>query len=161
MNAHSSIMADELVREIAEVEVMKAENGPQLTGLNKWFMKQSLASKAKIASIFSLGGLALVTLIAQIGFFIPSFAPIAQVLTLVILGIALSGGISSLRFVLKHIIEPYLKRGANAISRYRIPIGRMRSAISPVPSRSFSARATSSTSYLPGASARPRNARPS
>ncbi|KWV95595.1 methyl-accepting chemotaxis protein [Erythrobacter sp. AP23] len=109
MNAHSSIMADELVREIAEVEVMKAENGPQLTGLNKWFMKQSLASKAKIASIFSLGGLALVTLIAQIGFFIPSFAPIAQVLTLVILGIALLGGISSLRFVLKHIIEPYLK----------------------------------------------------
>ncbi|MEX0341451.1 MAG: methyl-accepting chemotaxis protein [Erythrobacter sp.] len=109
MNAYSSIMADELVREIAEVEVVNAEDGPQLTGLNRWFMSQSLAAKAKIASIFSLGGLALVTGIAQVGFFIPSFRPAAQVLTLVVLGIALLGGLASLRFVLKHVIEPYLK----------------------------------------------------
>ncbi|HAW36903.1 MAG TPA: chemotaxis protein, partial [Erythrobacter sp.] len=58
---------------------------------------------------FSLGGLTLVTAIAQAGFLFPSFAGTAQVLTLIVLAVALLGGLASLRFVLRHVIDPYIK----------------------------------------------------
>ena len=72
-------------------------------------MARPLAAKARIASIFSLGGLTLVTAIAQAGFLFPSFAGTAQVLTLIVLAVALLGGLASLRFVLRHVIDPYIK----------------------------------------------------
>ncbi|MBX7483608.1 methyl-accepting chemotaxis protein [Qipengyuania sp. 6D47A] len=109
MNAHSSIMADDLIREIADVEVANAPNARQLTGLNQWFMAKSLATKARIASFFSLGGMTAIAILAQFGLFFPSFAATAQILIISILSLALVGGIASLRFVLKHVIEPYLK----------------------------------------------------
>ena len=64
MNAHSSIIADDLASEIAEVEIADAMDGEELTGLNGWFMRRTLAAKVRIASVFSLGGLAAITTFA-------------------------------------------------------------------------------------------------
>ena len=109
MNAHSSIIADDLAREIAAIEIADTAEQQELSGISAWFMHRSLASKAKIASIFSLGGLMLVTGIAQAGLIFPSFAGTAQVLTLLVLAVSLLGGFASLRFVLRHIIDPYIR----------------------------------------------------
>ena len=109
MNAHSSIIADDLAREIAAIEIADTAEQQELSGISAWFMHRSLASKAKIASIFSLGGLMLVTGIAQAGLIFPSFAGTAQVLTLLVLAVSLIGGFASLRFVLRHIIDPYIR----------------------------------------------------
>ena len=109
MNAHSSITADELAREIADVEISNHANERSSSGLNKWFLNQPLATKAKIAFIFALAGMTLIAIIAQLGFLFPSFAATAQVLLLVILGVALVVGVVGLRFVLQHVIAPYRK----------------------------------------------------
>ena len=109
MNAHSSIIADDLAREIAAIEIADTAEQQELSGISAWFMQRSLASKAKIASVFSLGGLMLVTGIAQAGLIFPSFAGTAQVLTLLVLAVSLLGGFASLRFVLRHIIDPYIR----------------------------------------------------
>ena len=109
MNAHSTIIADDLAREIAEIEIIDAAEDHHRGAVGAWFMARPLAAKARIASIFSLGGLTLVTAIAQAGFLFPSFAGTAQVLTLIVLAVALLGGLASLRFVLRHVIDPYIK----------------------------------------------------
>ena len=109
MNAHSTIIADELAREIAEIEIIDAAEDHHRGAVGAWFMARPLAAKARIASVFSLGGLTLVTAIAQAGFLFPSFAGTAQVLTLIVLAVALLGGLASLRFVLRHVIDPYIK----------------------------------------------------
>ena len=109
MNAHSTIIADDLAREIAEIEIIDAAEDHHRGAVGAWFMARPLAAKARIASIFSLGGLTLVTAIAQAGFLGPSFAGTAQVLTLIVLAVALLGGLASLRFVLRHVIDPYIK----------------------------------------------------
>ena len=108
MNAHSSIIADDLASEIAEVEIADAMDGEELTGVSGWFMRRTLAAKVRIASVFSLGGLAAITTFAQLGFFFPSFPPTAQVLTLVVVGISLLVGFASMHFVLRHIVEPFI-----------------------------------------------------
>ena len=109
MNAHSTIIADDLAREIAEIEIIDAAEDHHRGAVGAWFMARPLAAKARIASIFSLGGLTLVTAIAQAGFLFPSFAGTAQVLILIVLAVALLGGLASLRFVLRHVIDPYIK----------------------------------------------------
>ncbi len=109
MNAHSTIIADDLAREIAEIEIIDAAEDHHRGAVGAWFMARPLAAKARIASIFSLGGLTLVTAIAQAGFLFPSFAGTAQALTLIVLAVALFGGLASLRFVLRHVIDPYIK----------------------------------------------------
>jgi len=109
MNAHSSIMPDELVREIADVEITNASDTGQMTGVSRWFMELPLEAKAKFVWILSMGGTTAVAMIALFGLFFPSFATAAQVLVVGVLAIALAGGFVSLRFVLENVVKPYLK----------------------------------------------------
>lgn len=101
----------DLSAEIAAVEVTAPGGAAarQLSGLGGWFMRQRLVNKAKIASAFSLGGMSLIVILALIGFAFPDFVPTAR-FTIVGLGIFfLLGGLASLKFILDHVVDPYLE----------------------------------------------------
>ena len=114
MNAHSSqIYDEELAREIADVEIVNAADVRAMRGWSRWLMEQPLANKAKLAATFSLGGMTVITALALAGFYVPSFAATAQILMIAILSAAFVSGIASVRFVLRHVIEPYLQISAD------------------------------------------------
>ena len=107
MNAHTNFPIDELSREIAEVEISSAQAGKNDSAIFNWFMAKPLADKAKVAALFSLGGLVLVGLIALVGLTVPGFAATARTLVCALLVLSLAGGGYSLNFVLKHVIQPF------------------------------------------------------
>lgn len=116
MNAQTNIIADELAREVASVEISYAEEQLESSRLGGWFMAKSLASKAKIASLFSLGGLGAVMATAFIGFANPELIPAMQVVMSAIGAVALVLGLASLKFILDKVINPF-KRVSSDMTR--------------------------------------------
>ncbi|MGE5953286.1 MAG: methyl-accepting chemotaxis protein [Qipengyuania vulgaris] len=107
MNAHTTVINEELSREIAEVEGAQIEDVRHTGGLHGWFMAKSMAAKAKIASIFTLGGVLALAVVATIGLTNPGFADTARMIVIVIAAISSIGAILSLRFILREIIVPF------------------------------------------------------
>ena len=112
MTTPTTQMDSQLVDEIAAL-AHTLERGPaeaQHTGLfSRWFMRLSLANKAKYASAFSLGGIVAITGLALAGFAAPDFAPIARAAIIGLLAVILLGSVLSLKFILDHVIAPYLE----------------------------------------------------
>jgi methyl-accepting chemotaxis protein len=104
---------NDLSEEIEELATrLNLENGGgelQTSALAQWFMRRTLADKAKIASAFALGGLILVALLALAGFASPDFVPTARVLIVAAVAVILGGSLLSLKFILDHVIAPYLE----------------------------------------------------
>nr|WP_137676479.1 methyl-accepting chemotaxis protein [Parerythrobacter lutipelagi] len=109
MNAQTNILADELLREVEEVEITYAENGAERSAIGRWFMSRSLASKAKIASALSLLGLTIVVGAALIGFSDPAWAPFVRMVIVVIGATALVASLATLKFILDKVIDPFLQ----------------------------------------------------
>jgi methyl-accepting chemotaxis protein len=107
MNAPTSFLTADLHREIADVEILRGKSDARRSALSEWFMKQPLAAKAKIASLFTLGGVLTITSLALVGLSNLSYAGVARIGILAIATIALVGGLASLRFILIHIIAPF------------------------------------------------------
>ncbi len=98
-------LAAEIEAVDVDVEGDRAENSG--AGIEGWFLRQSLAKKTKIASVFSVGGLALIVLLAMAGLADPAFAATAKTL---IIGFALFfvvGSLASLKFILDRVIVPF------------------------------------------------------
>ena len=107
MNAHTTVINEELSREIAEVDGAQIEDIRHTGGLHGWFMAKSIASKARISSFFTLGGVLALALVATAGLTVPEFADTARVSVLVIAAVASVGAVLSLRFILREVIEPF------------------------------------------------------
>ncbi len=116
MNAHSSIIADDLVQEIADVDVGYVQSEYQPSPLSDWFMGKSLAAKAKLASALTLGGVLAIAVLALAGLTFPSFAGAARVGVISIAAVTLAGGYYSLKLILDQVIAPFL-RVANDMRR--------------------------------------------
>jgi methyl-accepting chemotaxis protein len=97
--------------EIAAVQLaLYGDNATrEFTGLGGWFMRQPLARKAKFASAFSLGGVVVVAVLALVGFAVPAFVPLARILIVIAAIMVAVGGLASLKFLLDHVIAPYLE----------------------------------------------------
>ena len=109
MTAYSSIMADELVQEIADVDIDYSQSRTRNSALSRWFMDLSLARKAKLASGITLGGLLTIAVLAVIGLTYPDFAETARFAVIAIAAISLVGGIVSFKLILDQVIEPFLQ----------------------------------------------------
>ena len=106
---HSGGFATELAEEIAAVkdDVYTRSQEQTRSGLFQWFMGQSLENKAKIASIFTLGGALSISAAALYGIAYPEQADTAKMIILVLSAVSIAGGIASLRFILKNVIDPF------------------------------------------------------
>ncbi|MBX7533024.1 HAMP domain-containing protein [Qipengyuania sp. 1XM1-15A] len=107
MNAQSNILAEELSREIAEVETGSTVETTELKGVSAWFMAKSLPEKAKIASIFTLGGVITVSIAGLVGISYAEYAGAARTVILFVAILSLLGGYFSLRFLLNNVIAPF------------------------------------------------------
>ena len=107
MNAHSHTINHELSREIRDVEGAAIDDIRHTGGLYGWFMAKSMAAKAKIASVFTLGGVLFMAAIALLGLSFPSFADSAKIIIVAIAGVSATGALLSLRFILRDIIVPF------------------------------------------------------
>ena len=108
MNAHSTVIGEELSREIAEVAIGYSESGNSNSGLSRWFMEKSLAQKAKLASALTIGGILVVSALAIAGLTYPDFAGTARIGVIAFAAISVIGGIFSLKFILDQVIDPFL-----------------------------------------------------
>ena len=109
MNAHSSIIEDELVQEIAAVDIGYVQPDERASALSTWFMSKSLAAKAKLASALTLGGVVAIAILALAGLTVPEFAGAARIGIIAITAVTLVGGIYSLKLILDHVIAPFLR----------------------------------------------------
>ena len=107
MNAQSNILAEELSREIAAVETGSTAEGTELKGISAWFMAKSLPEKAKITSIFTLGGVITVSIAGLVGISYAEYAGAARTVILFVAILSLLGGYFSLRFLLNNVIAPF------------------------------------------------------
>ncbi|MCR2834693.1 methyl-accepting chemotaxis protein [Parerythrobacter lacustris] len=109
MNAQTDILAQELSREIAAVEIDYAEESRQSSALARWFMMKPLAMKAKIASVFTMSGLAVVIAAALYGFANPEAVPVMRAAILAIAAVTIVLALVSLKFILDQVIAPFLE----------------------------------------------------
>ena len=107
MNAQSNILADELSREIAAVETANSAEVTEFSGISAWFMRKSLPEKAKIASIFTLGGVVTASIAGLVGISYAEYAGAARMVILFVAMLSLLGGYFSLRFLLNNVITPF------------------------------------------------------
>lgn len=77
------------------------------SALSRWFMQQSVATKAKLASFFSLGGLLLVAALALIGFAMPELIARLRPILIVATGLFLASGLLTLRYILREVVAPF------------------------------------------------------
>jgi methyl-accepting chemotaxis protein len=102
-------LSEEIEELSATIAVDAAADARRMSALGQWFMRQSLASKAKLASALSLGGLVVISALALVGFASPEFVPTAR-LAIIALAVAILGGsLLSLKFILEHVVTPYLE----------------------------------------------------
>ena len=107
MNAQTKILANEMVEEIAAVNIAIASDHGSQSGLAAWFMTRTLDQKAIIASVFTMGGLAAVAALGLWGFSDPENVVTAKIGIIAITAIALLLGTASLQFIRKHVIRPF------------------------------------------------------
>ena len=107
MNAEGVTMGAEYREELLAVEGVKGSLGKEYTGLAGWFMLQPLQAKAKIASLFTLGGVSIVALAAIVGLSFTEYATAARWVIFAVTALSISGGLLSLRFILREIIDPF------------------------------------------------------
>ncbi|MEZ5680437.1 MAG: methyl-accepting chemotaxis protein [Erythrobacter sp.] len=107
MNAQTNILVEEMVDEIAAVDIELAATTGGYGKVARWFMSRTLDQKAIIASAFNIGGLASVALLALWGFSDPANIASARVGILAIGAIALILGIASLQFIRSQVIAPF------------------------------------------------------
>ncbi|WP_369025928.1 methyl-accepting chemotaxis protein [Qipengyuania sp. RANM35] len=108
MNAQTKILTDEMVEEIAAVDIAVSAGKGEQGGISAWFMSRSLDHKAMIASVFTMGGLVSVTLLALWGFSDPANIASAKIGIIAITAIALILGVASLQFIRRQIIVPFV-----------------------------------------------------
>ena len=111
MNAYSTVIApSEPATEgpaTNEASDLRVDNLAQKeTALSSWFMRQSLLVKARIASLFTLGGVVTVALVGLLGLNSPAIAAFAQPLILILAATACILGFTALRFIEQRIITP-------------------------------------------------------
>ena len=111
MSAATNGMTAENAAEIEAIELAGSDHGsnPHSTELGRWFLRQPLAAKARLASAFSLGGMTLIVGLALAGFASPDFMSTAQGLIVGLGLFFLVGGLASLKFIIDHVIAPYLE----------------------------------------------------
>ncbi len=112
MNAQTTIISDELIAEIAAVEIAAIQDSNQLSQLEQWFMGKSLDTKAKIASALANGGMLAVTAVALWGFANPESIDGARIAILVLASASLATGLVCLQFLRARIIRPFLDLSA-------------------------------------------------
>ncbi|MGI8943537.1 MAG: methyl-accepting chemotaxis protein [Qipengyuania sp.] len=112
MNAQTTIISDELIAEIAAVEIAAIQDSNQLSQLEQWFMGKSLDTKAKIASALANGGMLAVTAVALWGFANPESIVGARIAILVLASASLATGLVCLQFLRARIIRPFLDLSA-------------------------------------------------
>lgn len=108
MNAYSSFDADEMHREIADVDIGYTGSSSNASGFSRWFMAKSLAQKSKLAAALTIVGILVVACIALVGLSIPSFAGTARIGVIVFAAISILAGIASLKFILDQVVSPFL-----------------------------------------------------
>ena len=108
MNAHTGVMDESVREEIGAVAVDSSASDEADGALGQWFMARTLREKARIASLFSLGGLACVTLLALLGFLYPDWAAVLTVVIVSVTCLSISLGVASLLFIEKRVITPFL-----------------------------------------------------
>lgn len=111
MNAHTTVIAPSKPFEegpiAADVPFVHTDSlAQEETALSSWFMRQSLLAKARIASLFTLGGVVTVALVALLGLNSPAIAAFAQPLILILSATACILGFAALRFIEQRIITP-------------------------------------------------------
>ena len=104
MNAQSNIISDELSREIAEIEGVSSA-ATEYSGVAAWIMAKPLKAKARIASLFSLGGMTVVAAAALIGLAYPKLTNAAWWTIIGVTAVSLFGGLLSLRFIIGNVIR--------------------------------------------------------
>ena len=107
MEMNRAEMDEEFVREIGLMQVAEGNRGAELTGVSGWFLRQPLESKAKLASVLSLGGLAIVAIAGLIGTTYPEQTGFARTVIILVAGLAMIAGIASLKFILDEVIAPF------------------------------------------------------
>ena len=110
MNAYSTVVAPSEPAEdpaTADVANSPADSLAQKeTVLSSWFMRQSLTSQARIASLFTLGGVVTVTSVALLGLNSPAIAAFAQPMILILAATTCILGFAALRFLEQRVITP-------------------------------------------------------
>lgn len=102
-----------------DIEIDGDRSVASQAGLAAWFIRKPLFIKTIIASGFGLGGMASVIVLALAGFADPAFIPTARLL-IIVLGLFFIGGcITSVKFILDHVIAPYreLARGMARLAK--------------------------------------------
>ena len=107
MNAQTKILVDELVEEIASVDIDVTQSRQNHGSLARWFMTRTLDQKAVIASVFTMGGLVSVVGFALWGFSDPANIAAAKIAVIAIAAIALILGVASLQFIRSQVIVPF------------------------------------------------------
>ena len=111
MNAYSTFTApSEHVEEgpvAADISHPRVDSlAQEETALSAWFMRQSLVAQARIASLFTLGGVVSVALVGLLGLNSPAIAAFAPPLILILATTACILGFTALRFIEQRIIAP-------------------------------------------------------
>ncbi len=106
MNAHTTIVADDLRREIAEIDVgERAQVGARPVAT--WLAKQSLQGKARGGAMVTIGFFALLALIATIGLVAPVWAAAANAAIVAIAVVAASVMLFGYRLALTGLMVPF------------------------------------------------------
>ncbi|MDG5750154.1 methyl-accepting chemotaxis protein [Qipengyuania sp. XHP0211] len=107
MNAPTNFLEHDLIREIADVEVGAGVRDDEVTGVGAWFMGKSLDDKAVLASLMSVGGLAVIGTLAAWGLISPASSRLALIAILGIVGFSVPVSLIALQFMRKRVIAPY------------------------------------------------------
>ncbi|MXP10311.1 methyl-accepting chemotaxis protein [Pseudoblastomonas halimionae] len=96
-----------LQREIGDVAIEYSEEDADTRTLERWFMARPLAEKARIATILSLGGIALIAVLALLGFAFPDAAAQFKIAIVAVALVGIVFGIGTLNFINRRIIHPF------------------------------------------------------
>ena len=107
MNAPTNFQVQDMIREIAEVEVTSGIENDQVSGIGAWFMGKSLDDKAVLASWMSLGSLTVIGMLAAWGLLSPASSRFALVAVLGLVGFSVPVGFVALQFIRRRVIAPY------------------------------------------------------
>ncbi|WP_341711001.1 methyl-accepting chemotaxis protein, partial [Erythrobacter sp.] len=109
MNAQSSVIADDLIREIATVNVgYVGATEESRTAVGRWFMSLTIDQKAVYATSFGMISQVLLAALAFWGFSDPDNAKFAMIGIALLTANGLLGGVFSLSFIRKQVITPFM-----------------------------------------------------
>ncbi len=107
MNAQTSIVADDLRREIAMIEVGDEQTETGTGAFSAWLARQPLSAKIRTGALVPVGSLAAVALLSIVGLVVPEWAAPASKMILVTAAISAGVILVGYRYVLHQLVAPF------------------------------------------------------